>query len=330
MNELVQQIGDRFKKADCIWLASHVRPDGDAIGALTALGVALQNSGKQVSLLLSDGVPANFRYLPGSSQIVKKSDSVDALRVAVDCSDIRRLGRLFNEGDQIDISIDHHITNIMPAELNLVEPEEPATSAILAKYMPQWDLEITPDVATCLLTGVISDTLGFRTSNMTPATLRISAILMEKGANLPDLYQRALIRRSFDAARYWGYGLSRLQCVDRLLWTTLTAADRKEVGYPGRDDADLMAVLSAIDGADVAVIFNEQSDGKIKISWRSQPGFDVSKLAVSLGGGGHPAAAGAELSGTMEEVQTKVLAATRLIVQNGNDVQPDALVNKSS
>ena len=148
-------------------------------------------------------------------------------------------------------------------------------------------------------------------------------MLVEKGANLHDLYLRALVRRSFDAARYWGFGLSRIQCVDRLLWTTLTVADRKEAGYPGRDDADLMAVLSAIDGADIAIIFNEQSENNIKISWRSQPGFDVSKLAVSLGGGGHPAAAGAELVGTMDEVQLKVLAATRLILQNGNGIQKE-------
>lgn len=329
MNEIVRQIGEKFKSANSIWLSSHIRPDGDAIGSLTALGLALQNAGKQVTMLLSDGVPANFRYLPGSKQIVKKSDPGQALRVSVDCSDIRRLGRLVNENDRMDVSIDHHITNVMPAELNLVEPEEPATSAILTKYLPDWGLEITADIATCLLTGIISDTLGFRTSNMTPATLRLGAMLMEKGANLPDLYQRALVRRSFDAARYWGYGLSRLQCVDRLLWTTLTAEDRKEVGYPGRDDADLMAVLSAIDGADVAIIFNEQSDGKVKISWRSQPGYDVSKLAVSMGGGGHPAAAGAELNGTLEEVQEKVLAATRLLLQNGNGTQPERQEQKS-
>jgi phosphoesterase RecJ-like protein len=318
MNDTVRQIGDRFEKANKIWLASHIRPDGDAIGSLLALGLALQNAGKQVAMILSDGLPANFRYLPGSNQIIKKAESGDALRVVVDCSDLTRLGKAINGEAGVDISIDHHITNIMLAELNLVEPEEPATSAILAKYLPEWGMPITADISTCLLTAILSDTLGFRTSNMTSDTLRRSAMLMEKGANLPDLYQRALVRRSFDAARYWGFGLSRLQCVDRLLWTTLTAADRKEVGYPGRDDADLMAVLSAIDGADVSVIFNEQSADQIKISWRSQPGFDVSELAVSMGGGGHPAAAGAELSGTMEEVQNKVLAATRLLIQNGN------------
>jgi len=269
-------------------------------------------------MLLSDGLPANFRYLPGSDRIVKKADPGSALRVAVDCSDIRRLGTAVHEDDRLDISIDHHITNIMPAVLNLVESEEPATSAILAKYLPEWGMPITPEIATCLMTGVLSDTLGFRTSNMTPGTLRLGAMLMEKGANLPDLYQRALVRRSFDAARYWGYGLSRIQCVDRLLWTTLTVSDRKEAGYPGRDDADLMAVLSAIDGADISIIFNEQSSDHIKISWRSQPGYDVSKLALSMGGGGHPAASGAELTGTMEEVKEKVLSATRLILKNGN------------
>jgi phosphoesterase RecJ-like protein len=323
MNETARQIGDRFRKAESIWLASHIRPDGDAIGSVLGLGLALENSGKQVTILLSDGLPANFRYLPGSSRIVKKADPGTALRVVVDCSDIRRLGTAVGENDAIDVSIDHHVTNLMPAELNLVEAEEPATAAILAKYLPEWGMSLTPEVATCLLTGILSDTLGFRTSNMTPDTLRLAAVLMEKGANLPDLYQRALVRRSFDAARYWGFGLSRMQCEDRLLWTTLMVSDRKEVGYPGRDDADLMAVLSAIDGADISIIFNEQSAGNIKISWRSQPGFDVSKLALSMGGGGHPAAAGAELTGTMEEVQTRVLEATRLLLQNGNGAQKE-------
>jgi bifunctional oligoribonuclease and PAP phosphatase NrnA len=321
MNETVRKIGERIKKADSVWIASHIRPDGDAIGALLGLGLALENSGKQVTMLLSDGLPASFRYLPGSNRIVKKADPGTALRISVDCSDMSRLGKAVREDNGIDISIDHHITNNMPVALNLVEPEEPATSAVLAKYLPDWGMPITSDIATCLLTGVLSDTLGFRTSNTTPDTLRLGAMLVEQGANLHDLYLRALVRRSFDAARYWGFGLSRIQCVDRLLWTTLTVADRKEAGYPGRDDADLMAVLSAIDGADIAIVFNEQSENNVKISWRSQPGFDVSKLAVSLGGGGHPAAAGAELTGTMDEVQSKVLAATRLILQNGNGIQ---------
>jgi len=323
MNEIVRMIGERFNQAESIWIASHIRPDGDAIGALLGLGLALENAGKQVTMQLSDGLPANFRYLPGSNRIVKKIDPGTALRVAVDCSDIRRLGPAIHEEDRLDISIDHHVTNIMPAELNLVESEEPATSAILAKYLPEWGMPITSEIATCLMTGVVSDTLGFRTSNMIPDTLRLGAMLMEKGANLPDLYQRALVRRSFDAARYWGSGLSRMQCVDRLLWTTLTVADRKEAGYPGRDDADLMAVLSAVDGADISIIFNEQSEGHIKISWRSQPGYDVSKLALSMGGGGHPAASGAELTGTMEEVQARVLAATRQILQDGNGVRKE-------
>jgi phosphoesterase RecJ-like protein len=328
MNEIVRKIGDNLQKADSIWIASHIRPDGDAIGALLGFGLALENAGKKVTMLLSDGLPSSFRYLPGSNRIVKKSDPGNFLRVVLDCSDVSRLGKAFQEGDTIDISIDHHITNIMPAGLNLVEPEEPATSAIIAKYLPEWGMQVTTDIATCLLTGMLSDTLGFRTSNMTPDTLRLGAKLMELGANLPDLYQRALVRRSFDAARYWGFGLSRIQCVDRLLWTTLLVADRKEAGYPGRDDADLTAVLSAIDGADIAIIFNEQSEDHIKISWRSQPGFDVSGLAASMGGGGHPAAAGVELTGTMDEVQSKVLAATRQLIQNNNGNRATGLNEK--
>ncbi|HEX9013138.1 MAG TPA: DHHA1 domain-containing protein, partial [Anaerolineaceae bacterium] len=102
---------------------------------------------------------------------------------------------------------------------------------------------------------------------------------------------------------------------DRLVWTSLTLADRAAVGYPGNDDADLINILSSIEEADIAVIFVEQRAGKVKVSWRSVPGFDVSQVALQFGGGGHPAAAGAEIAGTLEEVQPRVLQATVPLLQ---------------
>jgi phosphoesterase RecJ-like protein len=103
-----------------------------------------------------------------------------------------------------------------------------------------------------------------------------------------------------------------------MIWTSLTLADRGQVGYPGNDDADLVNVLSAIDDIDLAVLFIEQKNSMVKISWRSKPGFDVSKVAVKFGGGGHPAASGAEVSGDLDQVQTLVLQASRDIIFENN------------
>jgi len=123
------------------------------------------------------------------------------------------------------------------------------------------------------------------------------------------------VQRTFTAARLWGAGLSRLQQDGHIVWTSLTRADRKAVGYPGRDDADLINMLSAIENADVSIIFVEQSPSRVKISWRlcglSAADVDVSQVALQFGGGGHKAAAGAEVDGTLDGVVTEVLHATR-------------------
>jgi phosphoesterase RecJ-like protein len=203
-----------------------------------------------------------------------------------------------------------------------VEPEAVATAAVLTEHLPGWGLTITPEVANALLTGLVSDTLGFRTANTTPHSLRLAAELMEQGAVLSELYQRALVGRSFEAAHYWGAGLMRMQREDRLIWTSLMLIDRAAVNYPGNDDADLVNVLSAIENADIMVIFVEQKGGNVKVSWRAQPGFDVSKVALGFGGGGHAAAAGADINGSLEDVQVKVLQATRSLLKNGFSVKP--------
>jgi len=305
------EIKARLESAQSILVASHVRPDGDAVGSLLAFGLALQNAGKRVQMILQDGVPTSFRYLPGSDLIQNEPKGEWDTFISVDCADFKRLGKIFEGGPKPDINIDHHITNEKFGKINLIEGEEVATCAILANYLSPWGLEITQPVATALLTGIVTDTLGFRTANTSPACLRQSAMLMERGANLPELYTRALISRSFPAARYWGAGLTSLERKDGLVWGTLTVTDRKTAGYGGNDDADLINIISAIDGSKVGMIFVEQTDQHVKISWRAlEDGIDVSKVAKHFGGGGHAAAAGADIPGSLEEIQPQVLAKT--------------------
>ncbi len=309
---IIQQVGERLKSAQSILIASHVRPDGDAIGALLGLGLALQDAGKTVQMVLQDGVPASFRFLQGYEQVQKEPKGEWDTFISVDCADYKRLGKPFESIRKPDINIDHHITNEKFGTLNLIVGEEVATSAILTDCLPKWGLEISQPIANALLTGIVTDTLGFRTANTTPESLRQAALLMERGANLPELYMRSLVRKSYPAARYWGAGLSSLERSDGLVWGTLTLADRKAAGYGGNDDADLINMISAIDGPKVGMIFVEQSDGHVKISWRAlEDGYNVAKVAKHFNGGGHAAAAGADIPGKLSEIQPLVLKTTR-------------------
>jgi phosphoesterase RecJ-like protein len=307
----IQTINQKFQAAQKILIVSHIRPDGDAIGSALGLGLSLQLIGKQVQMVLSDGVPQSFRHLAGIDQLRHYPDGEFDLICVVDCSDMQRTGNALIGYPQPDLNIDHHITNLHFARVNLVDPQAVATAEILAELILALGLPISPSVAAALLTGLITDTIGFRTSNMQPNSLRLAAKLMEAGANLPELYRLSLVTRSFEAARFWGAGLSTLEREGRMVWATLSMADRKAAGYPGRDDADLVTVLASIEDADIALIFVEQPDNHIKVSWRAQPGFDVSQVALQFGGGGHPPASGADIAGELIEVQASVLKATR-------------------
>ena len=305
-------IGTRLNSGRKFLIASHVRPDGDAVGSLLGLGLALQDAGKLVQMVLADGVPSAFRHLPGADQIKPGFEPGYDTFVTVDCADFKRTGKPFKDLGRPHISIDHHITNEMFAELNLIEGQEVATSSILTNHLPAWGFPITNAIAAALLTGIITDTLGFRTSNVTPEAMRQVATLMESGVDMPDLYMRGLVRRSFEAARYWAHGLSRLERRDGIVYGVLTLEDRKHAGYSGSDDADLINVISAIDGFKVGMIFVEQPREHVKISWRAlEPGIDVSAVAVRFGGGGHTAAAGADVQGSLPQVLDEVVNGTK-------------------
>lgn len=311
-NSISGEIKIRLADAKKVVIASHVRPDGDAIGSLLGLGLALKDAGKSVEMILVDGAPGSFKFLEGSELVKKEPTGEHDTFITVDCADFKRTGKVFENFGQPDINIDHHKTNEKFGKLNLIEAEEVATAAILTNHLPEWGFTITKPIAAALLTGILTDTLGFRTSNVTPAALRQSAQLMETGVDLPEIYMQSLVRKTFPAAKYWGAGLSSLESKNGIVWGTLTLADRKSAGYGGNDDADLINMISAIDGHKVGMVFVEQSNNHVKISWRAlQPGVDVSPIAKHFNGGGHAAAAGADIEGSLADIQKDVLNKTK-------------------
>jgi len=305
-------IKERLEKSKNVIIASHVRPDGDAIGSLLGLGLALRGTGKSVRMVLVDGVPSSFKHLEGSELIVKEPNGEYDTFITVDSADFKRVGKAFENFGQPDINIDHHKTNENFGKINLIEAAEVATAAILARHLPEWGYNITKPISAALLTGIITDTLGFRTSNTNPSALRLCAMLMETGVDMTDLYMKSLVKKTFPAARYWGAGLARLEQKNGMVWTTLTLNDRKISGYSGNDDADLINMVSAIEGNKIGMIFVEQGDNHVKVSWRAlEPGIDVSQVAKHFTGGGHAAAAGADIPGALNEIQPLVLKTTQ-------------------
>lgn len=301
--------------ASNIVITSHIRPDGDAAGSLLGLGLSLMAIGKDVQMVLADGMPLSFRHLSGADQVLTAIQDPFDLSITVDCSDMERTGGTLGES-QPDINIDHHITNLLFARHNIVEPAA-ATAEIITRYLPAWDLPLPLPSAEALLTGIITDTIGFRTSNVTGETLRLAAHLVDHGANITDLYNEALVTRTYSETKLWGLGLSHLERNENMVWTRITHEDKKLANFHGKGSADIINLLASIDDADVSIVFLEGENGQIKVSWRAKPPVDISNLALAFGGGGHPAAAGADIAGSLDEVSDKILKATQSFLENG-------------
>lgn len=307
--DAIERIGRMLQNASHILISAHLRPDGDAIGSVVGMGLALQAGGKQVEMVMQDPIPARYRFLKGSELIRQAPAGEFDLSVALDCGDLARLGNIFAE-IKPDINIDHHVTNELFGEVNLVLPEQVATCAILAEYLPKWGFPLDADSAGALCMGLLTDTNGFRIPSVTPETLELAAKLMRQGAALPDIYQQSLVAQSLQTSKLWGLALSKLQLKDGLLWTSITLQDREQSGYHGKDDAEIANFLTGVEGSRVAVLFNEQNSDKVKVSWRSRNHTDVAQLAKLYEGGGHANAAGAEVNQPLQKAEAEIIEKT--------------------
>jgi phosphoesterase RecJ-like protein len=301
-----------LQAANRIQIITHLSPDGDAIGSLLGLSWALRAVGKETLPTSTDGCPDTFRFLPGWETIVKKIEAPCDLVIFVDCADQHRAGKPAEKLDrQPDLNFDHHITNPGFAKANFVDASMTATAELLTNLLPGLGLPLTQEVAECLLCGLVSDTLGFRTANTGAAALACAQTLLAAGADLPRIYDLALNRRSFAAVQLWGQVLNRTAVTDGIAWATIPLAIKQSVGYNGKGDADVINVLSSINEANVFITIIENNDNNVKISWRARPGIDVSKIAQAFGGGGHVSAAGATVNGSLLDVEQKILEKTR-------------------
>ncbi len=313
------EIASLLRRSRRVLALSHVAPDGDAIGSLLGFGWVLAAAWRAAGAAAdrvfvpacADPVPAQLRWLPGSHEIVSEAPPGPwDVVVGLDASDAPRLGRVFQPagyGSAPVVILDHHITNLQFGALNYVDPSAVATAQIVVDLADALAVPIGPEAATCLLTGLVTDTLGFRTANVTPAVLAVAMRLMEAGASLSEVTGRTLNYRPFSVLRLWGLALADVRLEHGVAWAVITHEMRQRVAAPANGDGGLVSQLINAPEAAIAAVFVEKPDGQVEIGFRSRPGYDVSQVALSLGGGGHPQAAGCTIPGPLEDAQRRVL-----------------------
>lgn len=299
-------------EAERILIVTHLSPDGDALGSLLGLGNALRVLGKTVDLALDDGVPDFLEFLPGADTVKSKLTVGEwDVMISVDASDEVRTGKVGEFGRSRSkkvINLDHHGTNTLFGDVIMVNSLAVSASEVIFRWLEEMDFAFTSAVATPLLTGLVTDTLGFRTSNVTADTLAIAQTLMENGASLTEITERTLDTKSFLVVNLWKTAMATVELHEGgVVAANVTQQALKKAGLHEMTDGGLVGFLIKVNEAMISVVFKELADNKIELSLRSKPGFDVGSVAFALGGGGHTQAAGATIEGPLEEARKRVL-----------------------
>ncbi len=333
MDRRFDRVIEKIREGKTFLVASHVNPEGDAVGSLLGLTLVLRAMGKDVTAFLEDPVPGIYGFLPGSDTIVHDLvgrgpfDSV----FAVDCGMKDRLGAALASFDHrgLLINLDHHATNNRFGDLNVVDAEASATGEVIYDLCMAGGLEITPEAAINLYVAIHTDTGSFRYSCTTAGSLMKAGELVKLGADPGDISMR--VYENYPAVRF------------RLLALVLATLDIIDLGgeVGGGDIATLFVTTEmfrstgadvdnadgfvnyarSIEGVEVGALFRECPGGEFKVSLRSKSYMDVGAVAMALGGGGHARAAGCTIEGSLEEVKARVLGAVRDAMRGGARVR---------
>ncbi len=298
-------------------LTTHVRPDGDALGSILALGGALRRLGKDVKQTVASMIPPRYDFLDPEKHVKRLSpeDSFTG-RDAVIVVDTGTWGQLGDFGAVMrrlpaaKAVIDHHVTQDDLGAVRFVDTSAEAAGRLVHEAITALGLTPTPAEAHCLFVALAMDTGWFRHPNTTPATYELAATLTRHGARPTSAYDRLFEQNTLARLLLSGLVLGRLKTAHggRTCYTTLLASDYETSGATPQDSEDLVNYTRSVKGAEVGLLFLEQPRGGIKVSFRAKE-LDVASIAERFGGGGHRLAAGATIDGTVDEAHERILAA---------------------
>lgn len=312
---IVEQIRQKLIVSERILLIAHKNPDGDTMGASLAFFWYLKGLAKKVDIACYNMPGEALMFLPGVEHIIHEFQPSDYdLIISFDTADPKLSGfdktypEVFSHKER-HINIDHHMSNLMFAGINLVNTECASTTQVLFYLFETFKAIITRDIATCLLTGLYTDTGSFMHQNTTADTLRVGARLMAYGADLASLSKHFFATKPVNQLRLWGRVLNRAKLTDEeVIVSAITQRDFSELQSNKDHLSGAIEYLKYVPGIRYAEILSEEEGGRVKGSLRTiRDDVDVSEIASHFGGGGHVKAAGFSINGKLEqEVSWKV------------------------
>lgn len=305
-NSTTREVVDELRRRSAFVMVSHVKPDGDTLGAGLALGIALKRLGKRVAYFQQDPVPRNLRFLPDAECVAREIPSdfpPDALYVFCDMSDYHRAGEhLPQVARENMLDIDHHLGNSHFGAFNYVIPSECSTGTVVMHLLRELGCAVDRPIATCLLTTIMTDTGGFMHSNTSPEVLDLSAELMRAGADKEEITEEIFANKRVAATRLLGRVIDKMTFAHdgRYCYSHVDDAMLRDTGADGEDTEDVVNVLRSQENVEVAALFKAY-DGELRVSLRSNGRVNVQAAAARLGGGGHFRASGLSYDGPLPD-----------------------------
>jgi phosphoesterase RecJ-like protein len=290
-------------------ITSHARPDGDAIGSSLGLMHLLDSMGKDVTVAFSDPIPHIFEHIPGIERIVHHLPATppDAA-ILLECDSVARTGFAAIDA-HFTINIDHHLSGRAFGDFNWIDPEACAVGAMVYDLAILSGMPITPAMATCLYTAVLTDTGGFTYSSTTASTFGLAQHLLESGADATGVSQAVYFSNAPSKLRLLGAALNHMHIDGPIAWAWVTQADMATAGAVVEDCEGVVNYLIGMSGICAAVFLRELPTGEFRISLRSKNSVDVAAVAAQFAGGGHRNASGGNVDGPIEAAVSRIVSA---------------------
>lgn len=311
--EILKKIAEEIRAGQDFLISSHENPEGDAIGSILALGLALKELGKDVLILNQDPTPETLSFLPGAAEIVHQApaNGVFDAAFALDCGDKQRLGEEFAKVPKIRkvINIDHHVSNSYFGDINFVDPLASSTAEIICDLLRILPVALSPAVAENIYTGMLTDTGSFRYSNTSPKTFAAARMCLLSGVEPWKVAEKVYETQPLPRLRLLPRVLETLEVAEngRISSVLVTQQMMSETGSSVALTEDFINFPRSLKGAEVALLFREVTPVKYRVSMRSRGRVNVARIAAHFQGGGHPGAAGCSVEGSLSEVKAKVL-----------------------
>lgn len=310
----LDDILEEINKAETFVITAHENPDGDAIGSCLAMCLVLRGMGKRADVLMNE-YPANFSFLPGIENIKSETEIENYdMAIVLDCPDIKRVPEnliQYFENAKVKVEFDHHNKNSMFADYNIVDHVAPACCQILVSSFEYLGIAISKEIATCLLTGIITDTGGFKNSGITSETFDFASWALSIGINVSKVYRQSMLIVTKSKFELQKICMDRLEFFEngKIAFTYITKEDDERIGVEPGDHDGIVEIGRNIEGVEVSIFLREKEKG-FKASLRSNDYANVSEICLMFGGGGHIKAAGATINLPLEEAKKAIIAET--------------------